>query len=131
MNNELQNKIDEALFKFYLEADSDTIQDLLRENIQSEAEYQKKINKFLFMAKATAKKRNNEQLLVLINKFQDALSKNIEKPISMLRQLIQDNPSFVLYNNLDKLSRENVIDIIKDKNLSELIDQLKEDEKNG
>ncbi len=131
MNNELQNKIDEALFKFYLEADSDTIQDLLRENIQNQAEYQKKKNKFLFMAKATAKKRNNEQLVVLINKFQEALSKNIEKPISMLRQLIQDNPSFVLYNNLDKLSRENIIDIIKDKNLSELIDQLKEDEKNG
>ena len=58
----------------------------------------------------------------------DLLS-NIEKPIAILKQMIQNNPSFALYNNFENFSKEDIIEIIKDKNLIELIEQLEENEK--
>jgi hypothetical protein len=84
----------------------------------------------LFLAKATANKKHNEHLLELVNKFQEALLLNIEKPIAILKQIVQGNPSFALYRNFDKFSKEDIIEIIKDKNLVELIEQLEENEKN-
>jgi hypothetical protein len=129
MSREIKNKIDDALFNFYLEADKDTIKATLQENIQNLGEYEKKKKKILFLAKATANKRRNESLLQLVGKFQEALLLNIEKPITILKQLVQGNPSFALYRNLDKISKEDIIEIIKDKNFVELIEQLEEDEK--
>ncbi len=129
MSREIQNKIDDALFNFYLEADKDTINDSLQENIQNLVEYEKKKKQILFMAKATANKKHNESLLQLVSKFQEALLLNIEKPIAILKQLVQGNPSFALYKNLDKISKEDIIEIIKDKNFVELIEQIEEDEK--
>jgi len=129
MSREIKNRIDDALFNFYLEADKDTIKESLQENIKNLVEYDKKKKKFLFLAKATANKKHNESLLELVNKFQKALIMNIEKPIAILKQLAQGNPSFALYKNLDKISKENIIEIIKDKNFVELIEQLEEDEK--
>ncbi len=129
MNREIKNKIDDALFNFYLEADKDTIKDSLQENIKNLAEYDKNKKRFLFLAKATATKKHNESLLQLVSKFQEALLLNIEKPIAILKQLVQGNPSFALYRNLDKISKEDIIEIIKDKNFVELIEQLEEDEK--
>lgn len=129
MSREIKNKIDDALFNFYLEADKDTIKDSLQENIQNLVEYDKKKKRFLFMAKATANKKHNESLLQLVSKFQEALLLNIEKPIAILKQLVQGNPSFALYRNLDKISKEDIIEIIKDKNFVELIEQLEEDGK--
>jgi hypothetical protein len=129
MNREIKNKIDDALFNFYLEADKDTIKDSLQENIQNFEEYEKKKKKILFMAKATINRRHNQSLLQLVSKFQEALLLNIEKPIAILKQIVQGNPSFALYRNLDKISKEDIIEIIKDKNFVELIEQLEEDEK--
>lgn len=129
MSREIKNKIDDALFNFYLEADKDTIKESLQENIKNLVEYDKKKKRFLFLAKATANKKHNESLLELVSKFQEALLLNIEKPIAILKQLVQSNPSFALYRNLDKISKEDIIEIIKDKNFVELIEQLEEDEK--
>ncbi len=128
MSREIKNKIDEALFNFYLEADKDTIKDSLQENIKNLVEYEKKKKRFLFLAKATANRNHNESLLQLVTKFQEALLLNIEKPVAILKQIIQGNPSFALYRNLDKISMEDIIEIIKDKNFIELIEQLEEDE---
>lgn len=129
MSREIKNKIDDALFNFYLEADKDTIKDSLQENIQNLVEYEKMKKKILFQAKATANKRHNDSLLQLVSKFQEALIQKIEKPIAILKQLTQSNPSFALYKNLEKFSKEDIIEIIKDKNFVELIEQLEEDEK--
>ena len=129
MSREIKYKIEEALFNFYLEADKEIIKDSLQENIQNLVEYEKKKKRILFLAKATANKRHNESLLQLVSKFQEALLMNIEKPIAILKQLVQGNPSFALYRNLDKFSKEDIIEIIKDKNFVELIEQLEEDEK--
>jgi hypothetical protein len=128
MNNEIKSKIDLALFNFYLEADGDTIKDLLKEDIQNLDDYAKKKRQIIFFAKAITNKKHNEFLLKLASKFQDAILQNIEKPVSILKQLIQSNASFALYSNLDKLSREDILEIIKDKNLVDLLEKLDKNE---
>lgn len=131
MSNEIKNKIEEALFNFYLEADKVTINDSLKNDIPNLEEYEKKKKRIIFLAKATATKKHNEYLLQLVSKFQEAVLNNIERPISILKQMVQGNPSFALYNNLEKLSKEDIIEIIKDKNLIELIEQLDRDDKSN
>jgi hypothetical protein len=128
MNNEIKNKIDLALFNFYLEADRETIKDLVKEDIQNLNEYTKKKRQIIFLSKAITNKKHNEYLLELASKFQDAILQNIEKPVAILRQLIQSNAAFALYSNLDKLSREDILEIIKDKNLVDLLEELDKNE---
>lgn len=130
MSNKIKNKISDALYNFYLEADKDIISDSLKSDIQNLDEYNKKKKQIIFLAKAKANKEHNEYFLKLVNKFQDALVNNIERPVAILKQLLQENASLALYNNLDKLSMEDIIEIIKDKNLVELLEQLEEDDKN-
>lgn len=129
MNSEINSKIDLALFNFYLEADRETIVDSLKEDIPNLDDYTKKKKQIIFFSKAIINKEHNKYLLELANKFQDAILKNIEKPVAILRQLIQVNASFALYRNLDKLSKEDIMDIIKDRNLIELLEQLDDNEK--
>lgn len=129
MSNEIKDKVDDALFNFYLEADKHTIKDLLKDDIQNLDEYEKKKKQIIFLAKATANKKHNEHLLQLANKFQEALLQKTEKPIAILKQIVQGNPTFALYKNLDRLSKEEIIEIIKDKNLVDLLEQLEENEK--
>lgn len=129
MSREINDKIDNALFNFFLEADGGIVKEILQEDIQNLVEYEKKRNKFLFLAKAKVKQTHNESLLELANKFQEAIFLNIEKPIALLKQMIQGNPSVALYRNLDQMSKEDIIEIIRDKNLIDLIEQLNKDEK--
>lgn len=129
MSNEIKNKINEALYNFYLEADKDTINDSLKDDIQNLDEYNKKKKQIIFFAKAKANKKHNEYLLELASKFQEAVLLNIEKPVAILKQLIQENASLALYRNLDKLTKEDIIEIIKEKNLVQLLEQLDENDK--
>lgn len=131
MSKELNKKIEEALCNFYKEADREIIISSLKENIKDYDTYEKKKKQIIFLAKAKANQKHNENLLQLTNKFQEALLQNIEKPIALLKQLIQGNyTSLALYNNLEKLSKEDIIEIIKDKNLIELLEKLEENDKN-
>jgi len=129
MSNEINNKINDALYDFYLEADKDIIKDSLKSDIQNLDEYNKKKKLIIFLAQAKAKQKHNDYLLALANKFQEAVLQNIEKPVAVLKQLIQGNASLALYRNLDKLSKEDIIEIIKDKNLVELFEQLENNDK--
>ncbi|MDX3917218.1 hypothetical protein H8S90_01015 [Olivibacter sp. SDN3] len=129
MSKDIKNKIDEALVSFYKEADKELIDDLLNENIQDINEYNKKKKQIIFLAKAKAQKKRNDDLQALVVKFQKAIESNIEKPVAMLKQFIQGNPSFALYRNLDKLSKEDLIEIIKDQNLVQLLEELENNEK--
>jgi hypothetical protein len=130
MSNEIKNKINDALFNFYLEADKETIKDSLESDMRNLDEYNKKKKQIIFLAKAKAKQKHNEYLLELANKFQEAIVNNIEKPVAILRQFIQENTaSPALYRNFDKLSKEDIIEIIKDKNLVELLEKLEENDK--
>ncbi len=129
MSNEIKNKIDDAFYYFYLEADKDIIKDSLKDDIQDMVEYEKKKKRMIFLANATANRKHNEYLLQLAEKFEQALLLNIEKPIAILKQIILGNASLALHRNLDKLSKEEIIEIIKDKNLVELLEQLDNNEK--
>lgn len=129
MNNEIKNKINEALYNFYLEADESVINDSLKNDVPNLDEYNKKKKQIIFLAKAKAKQQQNAYLKELVDKFKEAINENIEKPVTVLKQLIQVNPSFALYRNLDKLSNDDIIEIIKDKNLVELLEQLEENDK--
>ncbi len=131
MSNDIKNKINEALYNFYLEADKDIINDSLKNDIQNLDEYNKKKKQVIFFAKAKANKMHNEYLLELASKFQEAVLSNIEKPVAILKQLFQGNASLALYRNLDKLTKEDIIEIIKDKNLVQLLEQLEENDKSN
>lgn len=128
MSNEIENKINEALYNFYLEADKDLIYDSLKDDVQNLDEYNKKKKQIIFLAKARSKQKHNENLLELANRLQEAVMQNIDKPISILKQIIQGNESLALYRNLDKLSKDDIIEIIKDKNLVKLLEQLEEND---
>jgi hypothetical protein len=129
MKIEIKNIIDDALFNFYLEADHNTISESLKNDIQNFDEYTKRKKQIIFLLKAKANKNHNEYLLQLATKFQEALLLNAEKPIAMLKQITQTNPSFALYRNLEKLSKEEIIEFIKDKNFVQLLEQLEKNEK--
>ena len=129
MKNEIKNRINEALYNFYLEADESVINDSLKNDIPNLDEYNKKKKQIIFLAKAKAKQQQNDYLKELVDKFKEAINENIEKPVAVLKQLIRGNPSFALYRNLDKLSNDDIIEIIKDKNLIELLEQIAENDK--
>jgi len=131
MSNEINNKINEALYNFYLEADRDIINDSLKNDIKNLDEYNKKKKQIIFLAKAKAQQKHNEYLKELVNTFKEAINENIEKPVSLLKQFIQEKSSFALYRNLDRLSNEDIIEIIKDKNLVELLEQLEKNDKSN
>lgn len=128
MSKPIVDKINDALLNFYLEADKNIIRELINEEIDNGDQYAKKKKQIVFLAKATAKKKHDEHLLTLVAKFQDAILGKVEKPIAVLKQLIQTDSSLALYRNLDKLSNEDIVEIIKDKNLIELLEKLNKNE---
>lgn len=128
MKKELNDKITDALFNFYLEADTDIISNSLNESIENLEDYNRKKKQTIFLFKAKLQKIHNERLLEVAKRFQEAVLLNIEKPIVILKQIIQQNPAFALYRNLDKLSKEDIVEIIKDKNLVQLLEQIEKDE---
>lgn len=130
MSNNIANKVGDALYNFYLEADKETISEILKEEISNMDKYSKKKKQLLFYVKATANKKRNDYLLELAEKFMHGIEQKIERPVAILKQIIQENSSLALYRNLDKLSKEDIIEIIKDKNFIQLIEQLDKDENN-
>ena len=105
------------MYHFYLGADKDTIKDSLKDDIQDMAEYEKKKKRIIFLANAAAKKKHNEYLLQLAEKFEQALLLNIEKPIAILKQIIHGNASLalteILINFLKKKSKFTLPQLVK------------------
>jgi len=128
MDPTLDDRIDDALFHLYLEADENFINEVIEREIEDPKAYEKKIKQIIFLAKATANKKNDEYILTLVEKFQDALLKNLDKPISILKQLVQQDASLAFYKNLENLTNEDIVEIIKDKNLVELLEELERNE---
>jgi Mg/Co/Ni transporter MgtE len=124
MSDEIKKRIDDALFEFYLNGEKGLIKDSFKDDVKDIDAYEKKKKRIAFLTMANAKKMHNEHLLELANKFHEAISSNIEKPIALLKQMLQGNASLSLYRNLDKLTKEDIVEIIKDKNLIQLLEQL-------
>ena len=57
-----------------------------------------------------------------------AINKGLEKPIAYLNNLIKENQLVVQYNKLDKLSSDEIKEIIKDQNLIEIIELLENEQ---
>jgi Mg/Co/Ni transporter MgtE len=124
MSEEIRDKINDALYNFYLEADKETIADSIEDGVKNIEEYNKKKKQILFFVRAQANKQRDQRLLALAEKFREAVEKNIDRPIAILKQIIQGESSLAFYSNLDKLTKEDIVEIIKDKNLVELLEQL-------
>lgn len=60
--------------------------------------------------------------------LQQAIEKNIDKPVSYLKNLIQNNQFQVQYRNLESLTIDEIKEIIKDQNLLELLEKLENED---
>ncbi|MFS4493905.1 hypothetical protein [Maribacter sp. 2308TA10-17] len=130
----LKNKIDNSIIEFYLNVDIGIIKDSLKEDGCDIDILDKKISQFSkrlkFNYKAIEAKEKSENLMeLIIGKFQNAIEKNIDKPIATLKKLIEEKELSVQFRNLEKLSEDEIKEIIKGKNLVDLMDEL-DDETN-
>ncbi|WP_291132640.1 hypothetical protein [Flavobacterium sp. UBA7682] len=134
MKNKFIKKIDEAIISQIIEGDSSTYDEILKadgHNITDIENYaEKNFRKHSFLLKGIINKQKD---LVLLEKasllLQNAIEKNIDKPISYLKGLIANNQFQVQYRNLDNLGIEEIKEIIKDQNLLELLEQLEDGQK--
>lgn len=130
--SDLKHMIDKGVTEFYLEVDIDTIKNSLSEDGFDIANLDNRISKFSkklkFNYNALATKSKIDNLMeIIVTKFQKAIDENIEKPISTLKGLIEDKQLSVQFRNLEKLNEEEIKEIIKGKNLLDLLDELDEE----
>ena len=128
MKSAINKKIDDALFDLYLNLDNDTASELIQEEITDINKYNIQKKRIEYLVKAQARKKHHEELLNLAKHLEEAINKNIEKPISYLRTNYQSNFSPMFFRSLESLSTDDIISMIKDNNLIELLENL---EKNG
>lgn len=134
MKNNFIKKIDEAIISQIIEGDSSAYDEILKEQgyniIDIENFANKNFKKHSFLLRGLINKQKD---LVLLEKasslLQNAIEKNIDKPISYLRNLIANNQFQVQYRNLENLGIDEIKEIIKDQNLLELLEQLEDDQK--
>jgi hypothetical protein len=127
--SDLKHRIDKGITEFYLDVDIDIIKESLSEdgfdiaNLDNQiSKFSKKL-KFNYQALATKNKIDN-LLEIIVAKFQTAIEKNIEKPISTLKGMIEEKELSVQFRNLEKLNEDEIKEIIKGKNLVDLLDEL-------
>ncbi|PQJ78343.1 hypothetical protein [Polaribacter porphyrae] len=127
--SKIKNNIDKGITEFYLNLDVDIIKESLKDDGVDVLHEDEKISKFSkrikFMNKAIIVKEKTDNLLeIIVAKFQDAIEKNIDKPIASLKKIIEAKELSVQFRNLDKLTEEEIKEIIKGKNLVDLMDEL-------
>lgn len=134
MKNNFIKKIDDAIISKIIEGDSSAYDEILKEqgyNISDIENYaNKNYKKHSFLIKGLINKQKDIALLEKASLLlQNAIEKNIDKPISYLKNLIANNQFQVQYRNLENLGIEEIKEIIKDQNLLELLEQLENDQK--
>jgi len=127
--DKLKKIIDRGITENYLFGDINDVRKSLSDygvNLDDNRERQNKLIKQLkFKLRSSVNKEKNETLLLKATEsFQDAINKGLEKPIAYLNNLIKENQLVVQYNKLDKLSSDEIKEIIKDQNLIEIIELL-------
>lgn len=132
MKTPYQN-IDKAIEDFFLYEDFKEVEAFLSEELDYKVDLQKH-DKFLkqlnFKLKSEINKRKDISLLDVISKnLKEGIEKNIEKPISVLKDLIGKGELSYQFRNLDKLTEEDIKELIKDKNLIDLLEELDDEDK--
>lgn len=129
----LKNNIEKGITEFYLNSDIELIKKSLEEEGVDVTKESADISKFLkrmkFTKAAIVTQESDKKLIdKIVDKFQDAINRNIEKPISTLISLVESKQMSVQFRNLDKLTPDEIKEIIKGKNLVDLMDELDDDE---
>ncbi|PQV51454.1 hypothetical protein CLV33_101377 [Jejuia pallidilutea] len=129
----LKNKIDKGITEFYLNSDIELIKKSLEEEGVDVAKESAEISNFLkrlkFTQTAIVTQESHQALLDrIVGKFQDAINQNLEKPIATLINLVETKQMSVQFRNLDKLTPDEIKEIIKGKNLVDLMDELDNEE---
>lgn len=132
MKKSFLNKIDESIKNSILEGDEATIDSYITskgynvDEINELAEKQSK--KLTFLMKGVINETKNDNLLERASAFfEDAITKNLDKPISYLKSLVLSNNLQVQHRNLENLTLDEIKNIIKDQNLLELLEDLDEE----
>lgn len=133
MKNNFIKKIDKTIISQALENDFSAIDaelvalgyDIDEINNFSEKNYKKQS----FLLKGMINKQKDINLLERASqKLQQAIEENINRPVSYLKSLIQNNQFQVQYRNLENLTIDEIKEIIKDQNLLELIENLENED---
>lgn len=124
--------IDKGFTQNYLSGDINDIRKSLADygvDLVQNAERQDKLVKQLkFKLKASISKERDNELLKMAESFKDALVKGLDRPVAYLNNLIRENQVIVQYKNLEKLSTDEIKEIIKDQNLIEIIELLENEQ---
>jgi hypothetical protein len=133
MKKELTNKMDEYILTSLKSGDSSAIDSFLESSGYDLGEINnvadKSFKQMNFAMRGLVNSQKDEILLEKVAKyFQDAISQNINKPISYLKNLVASNQLAFGHRNLDKLSSDEIKELIKDHNLLEILEKLENDE---
>lgn len=131
MKKSFLSKIDESIENSILEGNEEVVNNYLTSNGYALEEIEKLAEKYskkeLFLINGLINETNNDNLLERASLYLgEAISKNLDRPISYLKNLILTNKLKVQYRNLDNLTHENIKEIIKDQNLLEILEELDE-----
>jgi len=126
---QIQNQINDLVLDEIKNGDIELADKLLIKNgyhLKEINTYTEKMHKQQsFLIKGLINKQNDEKLLqkaaLLID---DAIKNKLQKPISYLNTLVNQNKFSVQYRNLDKLNTQEIKEIIKDQNLLEILENL-------
>lgn len=131
--DDFKEKIERGIISYYLDSDIEEIRksliDLDVSLELSDAKKRKYINRLKFSYTAEINQQKDFDLLKKVSLcFKKEIEKNTEKPIVYLKKMIQNNQFQVQYRNLDRLSIQDIQDIIKDQNLLEILERLENEE---
>lgn len=127
--DKLKEIIDKGFTESHLSGDINDIRKSLSDygvDLTANSKRQDKLIKQLkFRLRASInEEKDNALLQKAVESFQDAIQKGLDKPIAYLNQLIRENRVEFQFNRLDKLSKDELKEIIKDQNLIEIIELL-------
>lgn len=133
MKNNFIKKIDKVIINQTLENDFTALDaelESLGYNIDEINNFSKKMYKRQsFLLKGMINKQKDINLLEKASlMLQQAIEENIDKPVSYLKNLIQNNQFQVQYRNLESLTIDEIKEIIKDQNLLELLEKLENED---
>lgn len=133
MKNNFIKKIDKAIINQTLENDFTVIDAELESfgyNTDEINDFSEKMFKRQsFLLKGMINKQKDSNLLERASlMLQKAIEENIDKPVSYLKSLIQNNQFQVQYRNLENLTINEIKEIIKDQNLLELLEKLENED---
>ncbi|MXP06190.1 MULTISPECIES: hypothetical protein [Apibacter] len=133
MKSNFIKKIDKVIINQTLENDFTSLDaelESLEYNIDEINNFSEKMYKRQsFLLKGMINKQKDINLLEKASlMLQQAIEENIDKPVSYLKNLIQNNQFQVQYRNLESLTIDEIKEIIKDQNLLELLEKLENED---